>query len=66
MEQFTDIFTKIEKLNYKPLGLVTEVWKKISPTIYQCKITGRKMNNTEFFRYQTAIGFEKFIVEVLK
>ncbi len=65
MEQFADIFTKIEQVSHKPVGAVTQVWEQISKTQYRCKISGRKMDCLEFFRFQTAIGFEKFIIKVL-
>lgn len=64
--QFADIFKKLEKIETRPLKPVREVWKKVSPTVYKCLLTGRELNNLEFFRYQTSVGPEYFIVEILK
>jgi hypothetical protein len=63
---FPDIFTKLEQVDTKPRSPVTQVWKQITPTIYQCKVTGRKLTRLQFLRFQDEVGAMNFIVEVFR
>lgn len=66
IRQFADIFTKIAKIESKPLQQVCEVWKQIEPDVYKCKVTNKKLSKIQFLRYQDAMGGSlRFVVEVM-
>jgi hypothetical protein len=55
MEQFNDIFQKIETIPietpYKRLPGVTEMWQKTGLDTYVCKLSGRVLNKVSFRTY---------------
>ncbi len=68
---FPDIFSKIEEqevivIKSKSMPEVREFWKEITPGLFQCKITGRKLSRTDFHIYQdrSECGVLGFVVEV--
>jgi hypothetical protein len=73
MEQktFPDIFTKLEDYKQevavaKHAPAVKEFWKQITPDVYECRITGRKLSKLAFRIYQdrSGCGPMGFVVEV--
>ena len=68
---FPDIFTKIEEQEQivtksRSMPAAVEFWKEITPGLYQCKITGRKLSRVDFHIYQdrSDCGPIGFVVEV--
>jgi hypothetical protein len=60
---FTDIFQKIE--TQKPVQKKLEFWHLLAGNIFQCKITGRKLDRVSFERYQLQHGGAyNFIIEL--
>ena len=69
--EFTDIFSKIEEQEQKAPAVkqapeVKEFWKEITPGLFQCKITGRKLSRVDFeiYRNHSDCGAIGFVVQV--